>query len=65
MAEDQKHCNTCKFSYFAKEANAHSETGYDILQKCSNEKYNSGHYNKRMLISDWGKDHCRFWEPKL
>ncbi len=61
MREDEKHCNTCRYSYVEPE---HGKSRDYLRQKCSSPDYNSPKYTHDMLMEDWGRSHCRFWAPK-
>ena len=56
---EEKHCDTCKFIYQA--INFNNE---DIGQHCNNVYYNSPDYTNKMLLEDWEKGHCRYYERK-
>ena len=61
MREDEKHCDTCLFSYLEPEC---SQNRIYLRQKCSNPDYNASKNIHNSIMEDWGRDFCRFWAPK-
>ena len=56
---NEKKCSNCRFSYAAQDFSGRAKG-----QNCSSQKYNSPDYTNEMLMEDWNKGHCRFWEAK-
>lgn len=61
MREDEKHCDTCRYSYLEPD---HTKGRGHLRQNCSSLAYNSSEYTHDMLMEDWGRGYCRFWAPK-
>ena len=45
------------------EHNAYIQGGVET-QHCRNPIYNSEAYTHEMLLEDWDKGYCRYWNPK-
>ncbi len=60
MKETAKSCDNCRFAYWQIERD--SVRGNSIRQHCRNPSYNSPEYTQEMMLEDWTKGCCRFWE---
>jgi len=62
LKETAKSCDNCCFSYWQIET-GRSGRGSSIRQHCHSASYNSPEYTQEMILEDWAKGYCRFWEP--
>lgn len=64
MSEPAKHCNNCRYSFRSIERDLYGKNGVRLIQHCRSAEYNSPAYTKAMLLADWGRGCCRFWQAK-
>ena len=57
-----KNCDTCRHSFDQIEE---TSGGAAVRrQHCDSPDYNAPSYTEEMMLEDWDRGYCRFWEPR-